>query len=196
MNSKNFAVLVVCAISFAAFAQGKAPAPAKKAEMPMPQLPAEGKKWLESHMGNWKANDVVMTMGGKTMKGKMDLNCEKASSGWATLCKGKMDLGKEQPLQEVTFLMGWNIGDAVATMFEVSNMGEVHAHTGNWADEKSIALTHQGKTFDGRSEKDVVTFTWNSPKDLAIKAEGSSGTTVNWSMTATAKKEAEASLMK
>ena len=158
------------------------------AEMKLPQLPAEGRKWIDGHLGNWKAADAVMTMGDKSMKGKMEMKCEKVSDGWATLCRGKMDLGKDAPKQEVTFMMGWNIGDGMATMFEASNMGETHVHTGKWLDDKSIALTHQGKTWEGKEEKDVVTFTWNSPKEMAIKAEGTSGTSTVWTMTATAKK--------
>lgn len=188
----KLALAVVFVTSFTAFAQGKAaptaPSPGKQAEPPMPQLPAEGKKWIESHLGNWKAKDVVMTMGDKTLKGTMEMDCEKVSSGWGTLCKGKMDLGKDMPPQEVSFLMGWNIGEGMATMFEVSNMGEVHRHVGTWADQKSISVTHEGKTPDGKMEKDVVTFTWSSPKEMAIQASGTSGTTMAWKMTATAKK--------
>ncbi len=185
MKLSHFAVLAVSVVSFTAFAQGKA---AKPAEMPMAQMPAEGKKWVEGHLGNWKSTDAVLTMGDKSMKGKMDLKCEKTSGGWGTLCRGKMDMGKDAPMQEVTFLMGWNIGDSMATMFEVTNMGEVHNHTGKWLDEKSITLTHQGKTWEGMEEKDVVTFTWTSPKEMAIKAEGTSGTATAWTLSATAKK--------
>lgn len=188
----KIALTVVFVTSLTAFAQGKAaptaPGSGKQAELPMPQLPIEGKKWLEGHLGNWKATDVTMTMGDKLMKGKMELECVKVSSGWGTLCKGKMDLGKDMPQQEVTFLMGWNIGEGMATMFEVSNMGEVHRHVGAWGDQKSISLTHEGKTPEGKPEKDVVTFTWNSPKELAIMAAGTSGSTTNWKMTATAKR--------
>src|SRR4051812_7687205 len=106
MNLKNFAVLAACAVSFTAFAQGKAaPADAKKgekaAEMPMPEMPAEGKRFIEGLLGKWKSSDVTMTMGSKPTKGKLELDCEKTSSGWATLCKGKMDLGKEMPPQTV-----------------------------------------------------------------------------------------------
>ena len=178
MKLNHFAALVVSVVSFTAFAQPKAaPAAAKPAEMPIPQLPAEGKKWLEGHLGNRKASDAVLTMGGQSMKGKMEIKCEKTSSGWAVVCRGK-----------VTFLMGWNIGDGTATMFEVSNMGETHNHTGKWLDDKSIALAHQGKTWEGKEEKDVVTFTWNSPKEMVIKAEGTAGTATTWTMSATAKK--------
>lgn len=185
--------VAVFVTSFTAFAQGKAaptaPSPNKPpAEMPMPQMPVEGKKWLEGHLGKWKSKDVMMTMGDKTMKGTMDLDCEKTSSGWGTLCKGKMDLGKDMPPQEVTFLMGWNIGDGEATMFEVTNMGEVHHHKGAWTDANSITVTHEGKTPEGKMEKDAATFTWKSPKEIAIMAVGTSGTTTNWKMTATAKK--------
>lgn len=205
MNLQKLAVAAALAVSFTAFAQAAKPAepakkaddkgaakpaePAKKDAPPAPPvLPAEGKKYVEGHLGNWKSADVTMTMGDKTVKGKLNLKCDKASGGWGTLCTGKADMGKEMPAQEVTFLHGWNIGEGEATMFEVSNMGEVHFHHGKWTDEKTAVLTHEGKNAEGVVEKDVLTFTWNSPKELAIKAEGSAGGKALWSFTATAKK--------
>lgn len=191
MQHHRLAVVITFVVSFTSLAAAPAaPAapPPKAMEMPMPQLPAEGKRWIEGHLGTWRSSDVVMTMGEKQLKGKLDLKCEKASGGWATLCRGKMDMGKEMPAQEVTFMMGWSIGEGAATLFEVSNMGEVHQHTGKWTDDKSITVTHQGKTWDGKDEKDVLTFAWSSPKEMAIKAEGVSGATTHWTISATAKK--------
>lgn len=198
MKLMHLAIAAVSVVSFTALAQGKAapPMPAKDAKampaaaapMPMPQLPAEGKKWIEGMLGNWKSTDVTMTMGDQTMKMKMDMKCEKASGGWATLCRGKSEATKEMPSQEITFLMGWNIGEGVATMFEMTNMGEVHHHTGKWTDDKSITVTHTGKTWEGKEEKDALTYTWNSPKELMMKAEGTTGATVNWTFTAMMKK--------
>ena len=162
---------------------------AAAAAMPaMPTMPPEGKKWIEGWLGNWKSADTTMTMGDKTMKGKMDMKCEKVSDGWGTLCRGKVDMGKEMPAQQLAVLFGWNIGEGMATMFEVTNMAEVHNHTGKWTDDKTITVTHEGKTAEGKVEKDAFTATWNSPKELAIKAEGTSGGATVWTMTATAKK--------
>jgi hypothetical protein len=195
MNLQKLTLAAVLAVSFTAFGQAAKPAEPAKADAAKPagppaapMLPAEGKKWVESHLGNWKSNDVALTMGEKSFKGKMSMKCDKASGGWGAICTGKMDMGKEMPAQEVTFLYGWNIGEGVATMFEVSNMAEVHQHTGKWADEKSITVTHNGKNVEGKDEKDALTFTWNSPREMTLKGEGTSGGQTLWTFTATAKK--------
>jgi hypothetical protein len=202
------AVLAVSAVAFAAEpAKPAEPAkkeaakpaePAKKEEAKpaagaaaapaMPTIPPEGKKFIEGNLGSWKASDVAMTMGDKTVKGKMTLKCDKTSNGWGTLCTGKADMGKEMPPQNVTFLMGWNIGDGEATMFEVSDAGEVHHHVGKWTDDKTITLTHKGKNAEGKVETDAVTLTWNSPKELVWKAEGTVDGKSAWTFTGTAKK--------
>ncbi len=194
--------ILACAVgifSCIAFAQTPAPAPVptkaepeKKAAMaeapPMPKLPAEGRKWIDMNRGNWNSNDVVMTMGDQVMKGKMSMRCEAASNNWATLCHAKFNLGKSMPPSNATFLYAWNIGSNEATMFEVSDMAEVHTHTGKWTDDKTITITHSGNTADGKYEVDALTFTWTSPKEVMIKAQGTQGGNVMWSMTATAKK--------
>ena len=204
MNLKKLAVAAALVVSSTAFAQAAKPAePAKKADdkaaakpaepakkdgpPAMPVLPAEGKKWVEGHLGNWKA-EVTMTMGDKSMKGKMSMKCDKASAGWATLCTGKADMGKEMPPQEVTFLYGWNIGEGEATLFEVSNMAEVHFHHGKWTDDKTITVTHEGKNAEGKVEKDALTVTWNSPKEMLISAVGTSAGAQLWTFSALAKK--------
>jgi hypothetical protein len=160
----------------------------KAAPPAMPTLPPEGKKWIEGHLGNWKG-EVTLTMGDQAVKGKMTMKCDKVSNGWGTLCTGKADMGKAMPPQNVTFLYGWNIGDGEATLFEVTDVAEVHHHTGKWTDDKSITVTHKGKTAEGKMETDAVTFTWNSPKEMAINAvgTGADGKQV-WSFTGTAKK--------
>lgn len=202
MMLRELAVAAVLALSATALAQAKPAEPAKGAEkkadagakkdekagMQAPVMPPEGKKWVESNWGNWKSSDVVFNMGDKALKGKMTMKCDKAVGGWGAVCNGKMDLGKEMPAQDVAFLMGWSIGEGQATMFEVSSMGEVHSHTGKWTDDKTISLTHQGKNPEGKVETDTVTFTWNAPKEIALKAEGTVEGKAAWSFTATMKK--------
>lgn len=108
-------------------------------------------------------------MGDQTMKGKMDVKCEKAAGGWAVLCKSSIDMGKAMPKQELVFLYGWDIAAGEGRMYEVTNLGVTHAHMGKWDDDKSITLVHSGKNFEGKDEKDSVTFTWNSPKEMSVK---------------------------
>lgn len=184
MSLKSLAVFAAVAVSVPSFAAE----PAKAEAGGMPTLPPEGKKWVEAHLGSWKASDVTMTMGDKTSKGKMTMKCEKTSGGWGALCKGTADLGKEMPVQEMTMLTGWNIGEGVATLFEVTNVAEVHQHTGKWTDDKNITVTHTGKTAEGKEETDALTFTWVSPKEMLMKAEGTSGGAKVWTFSATAKK--------
>jgi hypothetical protein len=208
MKLMKLAVAAVLAVSAVAFAAepakpaepakkeagkpaepAKAAEPAKKDAPPAPPvLPAEGKKWVEGFLGNWKAADAVLTMGDKSMKGKLTMKCDKTSNGWGTLCTGKGDMGKEMPPMNVTFLYGWNIGENEATMFEVTDAAEVHFHHGKWIDDKSATVTHEGKTAEGKMEKDAVTYTWSSPKEFVFKAEGTSGGQTVWTFTATMKK--------
>ena len=189
---KKLAFVGTVALGMSAFAQGKpadkAAPPAKAEAMPVPVLPPEGKKLVEGMLGNWKSSDTVMTMGDKSFKGKLDMKCEKASGGWATLCKGSADMGKEMPKQEVTFLFGWDVGAQEGHMFEVSNMAEVHNHSGKWADDKTITLVHDGKNAEGKEEKDSLTMTWTSPKELSMKAVGTQGANTVWTFTSVAKK--------
>ena len=49
-----------------------------------------------------------------------------------------------------------------ALMFEVADTAEVHDHSGKWTSDKSISLVRQGKTLDGKLEKDACTATWVS----------------------------------
>jgi hypothetical protein len=182
-------------VSFAVHAAdaGKSAEPAKKEEKKeaaaaAPTLPPEGKKWIESNLGNWKSTDATLTLGDKPLKGKLTMKCDKAAGGWATVCNAKFDFGKELPGQDSTFLMAWNLGTGEATMFEASNVGDVHHHTGKWADDKSITVVHNGKNAEGKDEKDSLTFTFSSPKELVLKGEGTSGGQTLWTFAATAKK--------
>ena len=184
------ALSLSCGLSLAEEAKKEAPKKdEKKAEaMPMPTLPAEGKRLVEGVLGSWKSTDVVLTMGDKAMKGKMTMACEKASEGWAALCKAKFDMGKELPVQQAIFLFGWELGTKSGHMFEVSNMADCHNHVGTWSDDKTIVLVHDGKNYEGKSEKDTLTFTWSSAKQIAVKAEGSMDGTIGWTMVGTMSK--------
>jgi hypothetical protein len=107
--------IAISVLASAAVAQDKAAAPAAKpAEMQPPTLSPEGKKWVESMQGKWKANDMAMTMGDQKIAGKMTISCEKAAGGWSTLCKAKMD-AKGMPPQEMSMMLGWDMAEATAT---------------------------------------------------------------------------------
>lgn len=153
---------------------------------PMPVLPPEGKRWVESMLGKWKGTSE-MAMGDQKMASQDKMECEKASGGWGAVCKMKFEV-KGMPAQEATTLFGWDLATGEATMFEVTNMAEVHKHTGKWADEKNITVVHVGKNAEGKEEKDSLTLAWVSPKEVQVKAEGSVGGQTLWTMTGTMKK--------
>ena len=167
----------------------KGPEAGKAAAAPAsPTLPAEGKKLVDGFVGNWSSKDTTMTMGGNAIKGKMSMKCEKAAKGWGTVCKAKFDMGKNMPKDESVFVYAWDMAAGEGHMLEVASSGEVHDHVGKWADDKSITLVRTGKNLDGKEEVDSVTFTWVSPKEIAMKGEGTVAGAVAWSMTSTAKK--------
>lgn len=204
MNLQRAILAAVVSVSFTAFAQAKPAEPAKKADdkaaagkpaeagkpagpPPAPVMPPEGKRWVDGWLGSWKSNDVALKMGDQELKGKMTMKCDKAAGGWAAVCNGKMEAGKDMK-QEVVFVMGWSLGEGHATMGEVTSVGEVHHHTGKWTDEKTITVVHSGKNPEGKDEKDEATFTWDNPKQVTLKAVGTSGGQTLWSMSAVVKK--------
>ena len=147
----------------------------------------EGKKYLEGWIGNWTAKDATFTMGDQKMVGSLKNKCEKVSNGWGVVCKATFAF-KGMPPMTNTFMMGWDLGTAEAHMFEVSDAGEVHNHSGKWTDDKSISLVHQGKTWEGKDEKDACTATWNSPKELKLDCTGTQGGATTWTFTSLNKK--------
>ncbi len=153
----------------------------------MPSLPPEGRRWVDANRGKWKSKDVTMKMGGNQLTGGGQMDCDKAAGDWATVCKAKITI-KGMPPMEAVFAMGWNMGDATAHLFELTNFAEVHDHRGKWTDDKNITLVHTGKNTQGKDETDSLTMTFVSPKEIAFKASGNSGGTETFSMTSTWKK--------
>ena len=79
------------------------------------------------------------------------------------------------PPSESTFLMGWDIATGQAHMFEIADTAEVHDHSGKWIDGKSVSLVRQGKTLDGKLEKDACKATWVSPSEVKLDCTGTQG---------------------
>jgi len=169
-------------------AKAAAPAAAASAAPPAaPTMTPEGKRWVEAFLGKWKAKDVEFTMGGQKMTGTMTLSCEKASGGWGALCKGKT-MFKGMPPQDSSYLMGFDVVEGTAHMFEVANTSEVHDHKGKWTDDKTITMAYTGKNPAGQMETDSLTFTLTNPKSVAVKGTGMAGKTETWSFSCTANK--------
>jgi len=179
--------IVVMLAAGAAFADDKAADPKAAAAPPAAKMSPEGKKYLEGWIGNWTAKDATFTMGDQKMVGSLKNKCEKVSNGWGVVCKATFAF-KGMPPMTNTFMMGWDLGTAEAHMFEVSDAGEVHNHSGKWTDDKSISLVHQGKTWEGKDEKDACTATWNSPKELKLDCTGTQGGATTWTFTSLNKK--------
>ena len=182
---KKWLTLLALAIAAAATAQDKSPA--KPAPPPPPKLSAEGKKFVEGWLGNWTSNDTVYAMGAQKMQGSLKMSCESVSSGWGALCKGTMNTSG-MPSSEATFLMAWDLATGMAHMFEVGDTGEVHDHSGKWTSDKSVSLVRNGKTLDGKLEKDSCTATWVSPGELKFDCVGTQAGATVWTFTSTSKK--------
>lgn len=159
----------------------------KEAAPPAPTLGAEGKKFVAGWTGQWTSNDASLTMGTQKMQGPLRLSCESVSSGWGALCKGTFEL-KGMPPQASTFLMGWDMATGTGHMFEVSDTGELHDHSGRWSDGKSITLVHEGKTIAGPVEKDSCTATWVSARELKFDCTGTQAGVTVWTFTSTSRK--------
>jgi len=177
--------LLVLTLAASVHAQDKGSA--KPAPPPAPKMTAEGKKFVEGWLGTWTSTDTTYTMGGQKMQGSLKMTCESVSSGWGALCKGAMS-GPGMPPSESTFLMGWDIATGQAHMFELADTAEVHDHSGKWINDKSVSLVRQGKTLDGKMEKDDCTATWVSARELKLDCTGSQAGATVWTFTATSKK--------
>ena len=177
--------LLVLTLAASVHAQDKSGA--KPAPPPAPKMTAEGKKFVEGWLGTWTSTDTTYTMGDQKMQGSLKMTCESVSSGWGALCKGAMS-GPGMPPSESTFLMGWDIATGQAHMFEIADTAEVHDHSGKWINDKSVSLVRQGKTLDGKMEKDDCTATWVSARELKLDCTGSQAGATVWTFTATSKK--------
>jgi hypothetical protein len=152
-----------------------------------PTMTPEGKRWVESLLGKWTDKATTLQMGENRITGKMTMACEKTSGGWGANCKGRFE-AKGMPAQEISMLLGWDLAEATAHMFEVANTGEVHDHSGKWTDDKTISLVRNGKNIQGKEEVDTVTFAWASPKALKVSGEGKQDGAVAWSFSSDMKK--------
>jgi hypothetical protein len=177
-------VLTAAAAVHAQQKSGPAPAPAPP---PAPKMTPEGKKFVDGWLGTWTSTDTTYTMGGQKMQGTLKMTCEGVSSGWGALCKAVMS-GPGMPPSESTFLMGWDVATGQAHMFEIADTAEVHDHSGKWINDKSVSLVRQGRSLDGKMEKDACTATWVSARELKFDCTGSQAGATVWTFTSTCKK--------
>jgi len=179
---------VVFVLAAAASAHAQADKAGKPAAAPAaPTLPAEGKKYVEGWLGQWTSSDTTLTSGGQKTQGALRMGCEKVSSGWGVLCKATLDFAG-QPPSTTTFLMGWDIGTGEAHMFEVADSAEVHDHSGKWINDRSVSLVRQGKTADGKQEKDDCTASWPSAREIRLECTGSQAGSTVWTFSTTCRK--------
>jgi hypothetical protein len=156
--------------------------------VPRPVLSAEGRQFVESFVGKWRGEDAVFMMGDQQVAQKVALDCERVSAGWGAVCKLKVT-GRNAPVQESTMLLGWDLARGEAHLFEVSNTADVHNHVGNWSNNgRTISLAHQGIGAEGGDERDLLTFTWTSPRELVVRGEGSLGNATVWTLAGTLRK--------
>jgi hypothetical protein len=183
------ALAIALAVLAASVARAQANKQANKepAAPPAPTMSAEGKKFVQGWLGQWTSSDASLTAGAQKMQGPLRMSCESVSSGWGTLCKGTFEL-KGMPPSASTFLMGWDVATGTGHMFEISDTGELHDHSGKWADGKSITLVHEGKTPAGPQEKDSCTATWASARELKFDCTGTQAGVPVWTFTSTSRK--------
>jgi len=186
MPRKLGALALVLAVAATAHAQTDKTA--RPAAAPVaPTLPAEGKKFVAGWIGQWTSNDATFTSGGQKMQGRLRMACESVSSGWGALCRETADM-QGMPPSASTFLMGWDVGTGEAHMFEIADTAEVHDHSGKWIDDRSVSLVRQGRTADGKDEKDDCTATWPSARELKLDCTGTQAGATVWTFSTTMRK--------
>jgi len=179
--------LLILTLAASVHAQEKGGAKPASEPPPAPKMTAEGKKFVEGWLGTWTSSDTTYTMGAQKMQGSLKMTCESVSSGWGTLCKGVLNAAGMPP-SELTFLMGWDIATGQAHMFELADTAEVHDHSGKWINDKSVSLVRQGRSLDGKMEKDDCTATWVSARELKLDCTGSQAGATVWTFTTTCRK--------
>src|SRR5262245_2361967 len=142
MKRPNAVAVLALMLAPAAYSQD-AKSAAAAPPTPTMKMSAEGRKFLDGWVGNWNSSDTLLTMGTQKMPGSLKMACQSVSAGWGTLCKGTFNT-PGMPPSEATFLMAWDLATAEAHMFEVADTGEVHDHSGNWINAKSVSLVRQG----------------------------------------------------
>jgi hypothetical protein len=57
-----------------------------------------------------------------------------------------------------------------------------------WTSDKSVSLVRQGKTLDGKMEKDACTATWVTASELKFDCVGTQAGATVWTFTSTNKR--------
>jgi hypothetical protein len=179
--------LPIFVLSLAASVHAQDKSAAKAVPPQALQMTAEGKKFVAGWRGAWTSTNTLYTMGDQKLPGSLKMNCESVSSGWGTLCKGVLN-AQGMPPSEATFMMGWDIATGEAHMFELADSGEVHDHSGKWINDKSVTLVRQGKSLDGKLEKDACTATWVTASELKFDCTGTQAGATIWTFTSTSRK--------
>jgi hypothetical protein len=185
MKTRIAALALVLAAT--TYAQDKGSAKPAPAPPPAPKMSAEGRRFIDGWLGSWTSNDTIYVMGDQKMQGSLKMSCESVSAGWGAFCKATMN-ASGMPPSEGSFLIGWDLATGQAHLFEIQDTGEVHDHSGKWTSHKSVSLVRQGKTLDGKTEKDACTATWVSANELKFDCVGTQGTATVWTFTSTSKK--------
>jgi hypothetical protein len=105
--------------------------------------------------GDWKGEGSV-TENGQQAHFELQLQCHKASAGWAVLCTmSGRDRAGNQVLAE-TDLFGVDPATGKGHWYAVTNSGETHDHLVYWSDPKTLRAHLAWQLEDKRMEESIV----------------------------------------
>lgn len=140
--------------------------------------PPEQIRKLSTIVGTFEG-EATMTMGGKSMKGKIRHVNSSVSDGWGFLMDEVVTMEDGSTYKSFN-IVGYDAGGGKVHVFSVTNAGETHDHKGSWTKPNAVSVQYDGRwegkpyvekaalTLDG---PDAYTLSWNAT--LGGKTAGS-----------------------
>jgi len=124
-------------------------------------------------VGKWTGQGQMSEPGQQPVSLKLNLVCNKASSGWAVRC----DMSAENDNMQISEsdLMGVDPVTGKGHWYSVTNMGESHDHLTEWPDASTMKA-HYTWTQDGKQMQEKIMFNLKGKKSMEftsiVSAEG------------------------
>lgn len=124
---------------------------------------------LKQLIGDWKIDMDMRMPDGSMAKGAGRATGRVVSGGsglYGVLVELEAEIEGMGRLDELD-LFGFNAHDGKVHSFTLNSMGTSHDHIGGWKSDRILEIGWSGVA-DGKDSSELITFTWNSPKELAV----------------------------
>jgi len=118
-------------------------------------------------LGKWHGQGQLSEPGQTPIKLKINVQCQKVSSGWAVQCA--MQAKNKQMLMTESDLMGVDPVSGQAHWYAVTNQGETHDHLASWPDPHTMKA-HYAWTQDGKHMQEDIVFELKGKHDMTFRS--------------------------